>query len=98
MIRLSCVVALGASSLGLGGCATVLNGTSQPVEFRSEPSGAQAQLVSPGLWENSMTMKGSGGSVTLEAAQSLTLAFNDIFQVMAWMFIAALVMVPFCRK
>jgi hypothetical protein len=45
MRRLVCVVALSASSLGLGGCATVVNGTSQPVEFRSDPAGAQAELV-----------------------------------------------------
>jgi DHA2 family multidrug resistance protein len=28
---------------------------------------------------------------------ALTLAFNDVFRTMAWMFIAALVMVPLCR-
>ena len=31
------------------------------------------------------------------ARDSLTLAFNDVFRLMAWIFIAALVMVPFCR-
>ncbi|WP_129790794.1 PEGA domain-containing protein [Sphingosinicella sp. CPCC 101087] len=30
---------------GLGGCATVMNGTSQPVEFQSDPSGATITLV-----------------------------------------------------
>lgn len=50
------------------------------------PDTAQALLMAKGLF---------GAKV---AAQSLTLAFNDIFQVMAWMFLAALVMVPFCRK
>ena len=45
MKKLICAVALGASGLGLGGCATVLNGTSQPVEFASEPSGATVALV-----------------------------------------------------
>jgi MFS transporter, DHA2 family, multidrug resistance protein len=29
--------------------------------------------------------------------EALTLAFNDVFRLMAWMFVAALVMVPFCR-
>lgn len=29
--------------------------------------------------------------------ESLTLAFDDVFRVMAWCFLAALVMVPFCR-
>jgi DHA2 family multidrug resistance protein len=31
------------------------------------------------------------------ARAALTLAFNDVFRLMAWMFIAALVMVPLCR-
>lgn len=29
--------------------------------------------------------------------EALTLAFDDVFRMLAWMFIAALVMVPFCR-
>ncbi|MBE9606222.1 DHA2 family efflux MFS transporter permease subunit [Acetobacteraceae bacterium H6797] len=29
--------------------------------------------------------------------EALTLAFNDVFRLLAWMFLAALVMVPFCR-
>ncbi|WP_183112218.1 DHA2 family efflux MFS transporter permease subunit [Sphingomonas sp. So64.6b] len=29
--------------------------------------------------------------------EALTLAFNDVFRIMAWLFIAALVLVPFCR-
>jgi DHA2 family multidrug resistance protein len=28
---------------------------------------------------------------------SLTLAFNDVFRLMSWLFLAALIMVPFCR-
>jgi DHA2 family multidrug resistance protein len=31
------------------------------------------------------------------ARQALTLAFNDVFRLMAWIFVVALVMVPFCR-
>lgn len=31
------------------------------------------------------------------AREALTLAFNDVFRLLAWMFVAALVMVPFCR-
>ena len=45
MYKFVCVVALSASALGLGGCATVMNGTSQPVEFRSDPTGAEVELV-----------------------------------------------------
>jgi MFS transporter, DHA2 family, multidrug resistance protein len=33
----------------------------------------------------------------LVARQSLTIAFDDVFRLMAWMFVAALVMVPFVR-
>jgi DHA2 family multidrug resistance protein len=29
--------------------------------------------------------------------EALTLSFNDVFRLMAWLFVAALVMVPFCR-
>lgn len=45
MRHLICVAALSTSCLGLGGCATVMNGTSQPVEFTSEPTGADVALV-----------------------------------------------------
>lgn len=30
--------------------------------------------------------------------EALTLAFDDVFRVMSWMFLAALVLVPFCRQ
>ncbi len=33
----------------------------------------------------------------LVGREALTLAFDDIFRVMAWMFVAAIVLVPFCR-
>ncbi len=39
-----------------------------------------------------------GELVKVVARQALTLAFNDAFRVMAWMFLVALVMVPFCRS
>ena len=45
MKKLLCVAALAASASGLGGCATVMNGTSQPVEFQSDPSGAGIELA-----------------------------------------------------
>ncbi|MFB0611407.1 hypothetical protein [Aurantiacibacter poecillastricola] len=34
-----------AASFNLAGCATVLNGTSQPVEFQSDPNGAVIELA-----------------------------------------------------
>lgn len=40
-----CAALLAAASLNLGACATVINGTSQPVEFRSDPAGAEIELV-----------------------------------------------------
>ncbi len=45
MKRLLNVIALGAASWGLAGCATVMNGTSQPVEFQSDPTGAEAAIM-----------------------------------------------------
>ena len=40
------VAALAAASFGVTGCATVMNGTSQPVAFQSEPAGAIVKLIS----------------------------------------------------
>ena len=37
--------ALVALATSLGGCAPVINGTSQPVEFQSDPVGARVELV-----------------------------------------------------
>jgi hypothetical protein len=36
---------LGGAALNLGACATIMNGTSQPVTFRTEPVGAEAVLI-----------------------------------------------------
>ncbi len=33
----------------------------------------------------------------LASREALTLAFGEVFRIMAWLFLAALVMVPFCR-
>ncbi|MGO4261923.1 DHA2 family efflux MFS transporter permease subunit [Lysobacter sp. TAB13] len=49
------------------------------------PDPAQALLIA------------QGEMAKVVARQSLTLAFNDVFRLMAWMFAAALIMVPFCR-
>jgi len=38
-------VALVLAGTALGGCATVINGTSQPVEFASDPAGATIELI-----------------------------------------------------
>ena len=38
-------VAIAAAAFSVGGCATVMNGTSQPVEFQSDPAGAMVRLV-----------------------------------------------------
>lgn len=45
MKRLILACAVVAMGSGVGGCATVLNGTSQPVEFQSDPTGATIRLV-----------------------------------------------------
>jgi DHA2 family multidrug resistance protein len=49
------------------------------------PDPAHAILVARGLLSR------------LVGQQSLTLAFDDVFRLMAWMFVGALLMVPFCR-
>jgi DHA2 family multidrug resistance protein len=33
----------------------------------------------------------------LIARESLTQGFNDVFRVMSWVFLAALILVPFCK-
>jgi len=38
-------VALAAAAMSVGGCATVMNGTSQPVAFKSDPDGATVELI-----------------------------------------------------
>jgi len=38
-------VALATAGLSVGGCATVMNGTSQPVAFKSDPDGAVIALI-----------------------------------------------------
>lgn len=45
MKRLVVLAAVAAASIGVTGCATVMNGTSQPVTFRSDPEGAVMKLV-----------------------------------------------------
>ena len=45
MNKLISVAALAAAALSVGGCATVINGTSQPVAFNSEPDGAAVELI-----------------------------------------------------
>lgn len=36
---------IGGAALNLAGCATVMNGTSQPLAFQTQPSGAEVVLV-----------------------------------------------------
>lgn len=50
------------------------------------PDPAQSHLLAQKLLAN------------LIGQQSLTLAFDEVFRLMAWIFVAALVMVPFCRS
>ncbi|MGF7151045.1 DHA2 family multidrug resistance protein [Sphingomonas zeicaulis] len=40
----------------------------------------------------------SGMFARIVGRQALTLAFDDVFRLMAWMFLVALVLVPFCRQ
>ena len=45
MKKIVSAVALAAASFSVGGCATIVNGTSQPVAFQSDPDGAVVGLV-----------------------------------------------------
>ena len=49
------------------------------------PDPRQAQLVAEAIFAR------------VAGREALTLAFDDVFRLLAWMFIAALVLVPFCR-
>jgi MFS transporter, DHA2 family, multidrug resistance protein len=49
------------------------------------PDPAQALLMAQGMIGR------------MAGREALTIAFNDVFRLMAWIFLAALVMVPFCR-
>jgi hypothetical protein len=44
--KIALAAALAAASFGVSGCATIVNGTSQPVAFKSDPDGAVVKLVS----------------------------------------------------
>lgn len=50
-----------------------------------DPDPRQAMLAAQGLFAR------------VVGREALTLAFNDVFRLMAWLFVVALVMVPFCR-
>ncbi|WP_052769034.1 hypothetical protein [Aurantiacibacter marinus] len=63
--------ALLAASVGLSGCATVLNGTSQPVEFESEPTGAVIETLAGQTCTTPCTFemrRGDDSMVTFTAA------------------------------
>lgn len=45
MKKIFTLAAIGLAGTNLAGCATVFNGTNQPVAFESEPSGAVIELV-----------------------------------------------------
>ena len=45
MYRLKSTALVAAASLALGGCATIVNGTSQDVKFQSDPGGALVRLT-----------------------------------------------------
>ncbi len=48
MYKFAAALSISVLSLGLGGCATVLNGTSQDLAFQSDPEGAAIELISGG--------------------------------------------------
>lgn len=56
---------------------------------------AYLQTVTPDAAKAALMAQGLMARVV--GREALTLAFDDVFRLMAWMFIAALIMVPFCR-
>jgi DHA2 family multidrug resistance protein len=57
---------------------------------------ARFSQITPDVQHALMMAKSVFGATV--AADAFTLAFNDVFMLMSWMFLAALLMVPFCRK
>lgn len=67
------------------GAGETLAALTQRIVATQTPDVAQAQLMAQGLMAK------------VVGQQSLTLAFEDVFRIMCWMFLAALIMVPFSR-
>jgi len=60
--------------------------------------GAIAQRIHAGVADTAQSaLMAKAEFARIVVRQSLTLAFDDVFRLMAWLFLAALVMVPFCR-
>ncbi len=57
---------------------------------------AYASSYTPDRAEALLMAQGVAGHIVQR--QAMTLAFNDVFRVMAYLFLAALVLVPFCRR
>jgi DHA2 family multidrug resistance protein len=73
----------GLGHLGASGAAFVTQLAARIGEINSDP--AQALLMA------------QGEMARVVGRQALTLAFNDVFRLMSWIFLAALIMAPFCR-
>jgi DHA2 family multidrug resistance protein len=56
---------------------------------------ARLQTVTPDSAQGALMVKAL--FARLAGREALTLAFDDVFRLMTWMFLAALVIVPFCR-
>lgn len=73
----------GLGHLGASGTAFIAQLAARIGEINSDPD--QALLMA------------QGEMARVVGRQALTLAFNDVFRLMSWIFLAALVMAPFCR-
>jgi DHA2 family multidrug resistance protein len=69
-------------------------------------NGDTAQRIVAGLTERLLTLTPDtakaglmvqGLMARLAGREALTLAFDDVFRLMTWMFLGALIIVPFCR-
>lgn len=70
-MKIKFATAMLLASVGLSGCATVLNGTSQPVDFVSEPEGATIETIQGQSCETPCSFemrRGDDSMVTFTAA------------------------------
>ncbi len=66
-------------------------------EARAFLGGFAAQLQSQSTDAAHALLLAQGEMARVVGREALTLAFNDVFRLMSWLFLAALVMAPFCR-
>ncbi len=73
-------------------------GLGQPGAHAPDVVGAIAGRIAGGLGDQGQALLAAQGQFArLVGRYALTTAFNEVFRTMAWVFICALIMVPFCK-